>query len=67
MTQFHRTTQAKMTEAPRLLRLPEDECSETWIRVPPRQRQTTLDKIDDAVVLLERNLHGRPLAGFLWG
>ena len=27
----------QMTEAPRLSRLPEEECPQMWIRVPPRQ------------------------------
>ena len=59
-------TQAKMTEAPRLLRLPKEECPEIWIRIPQRNRPKSWDKIDDPVVSLERNLFGYPLAGFLW-
>ena len=54
VTQFQRT-QVKMTEAPRLLRLPQEECPEFWIRIPPRQRPKSWDKIDDLVVLLVRN------------
>ena len=30
-------TLVEMTEAPRLLRLPEEECPEIWIRNPPGQ------------------------------
>ena len=30
--------EVKMTEAPRLLRMPEEECPEIWIRSLPRQR-----------------------------
>ena len=35
-------TQVKMTEAPRLLRMPSIECLEIWIRIPPRQRSKSL-------------------------
>ena len=48
-------TQVKMTETPRLLRLPEEECPEIWIRTLPRQRPNRWDKFGDSVVLLERN------------
>ena len=50
-------TQVKMTEAPRLFRLPQEECPELWIRIPPRQRPKGWDKIDDLVVPLERNFY----------
>ena len=59
-------TQVKMTEPRRLSRFPTEECPEIWIRVPPRQRHWTVGTTDDPVVLLERNLHGHPLAGLLW-
>ena len=59
-------TQVKMTEAPRLLRMPKEECPEIWIRIPPRQRPHGWNKIEDPAVLLERNLCGHPLAGLLW-
>ena len=59
-------TQVKMTEAPRLLRLPEEECPEILIRIQPRQRPTTWKNIEDPVVHLERNFCGHLLAGLLW-
>ena len=52
----------KMTEAPRLLRLPKEECPKLWIRIPPRQRPKSWDKIDDLRVPLERDLYGHPVS-----
>ena len=40
-------TRVKMTEAPRLLRMPKEECPEMWIRIPPRQIPTGWDNIED--------------------
>ena len=40
-------TQVTMTEAPRLLRMPKEECPEMWIRIPPRQIPTGGDNIED--------------------
>ena len=40
-------TRVKMTEAPRLLRMPKEECPEMWIRIPPRQIPTGWDDIED--------------------
>ena len=60
-------TQVKMTKAPRLLRLPKEECSEIWIKILSRQRPRSWDNIDDPVVPLGRNLYDHPLASFLWG
>ena len=59
-------TQVKMTEAPRLLRLPKEECPEIWIRIPPRQRPTNCNNIDDPLVHFDRNFYGHPLARLLW-
>ena len=55
-------TQVHMSEAPRLLRLPEKECRHIWIRRPPNRRPTSWDAIEVRVVPLEPNLHGHPLA-----
>ena len=60
------SVQVKMTEAPRLLRLPKEECSEIWTRIPPRQRPASWNNIDDLVVRLQRNFCGHPQAGLLW-
>ena len=60
-------SQVKMTEAPRLSRLPKEECPEMWIRLPPRQRLTSWNNIDDLVGPLERNLKwSPPVASRLW-
>ena len=40
-------TRVTMTEAPRLLRMPTEECPEMWIRIPPRQISTGGDNIED--------------------
>ena len=57
--------QVTTTVSARLSRPPEEECLERLFRVPPRQRPNIWDKIDDPVVLVERNLHGHPLAARL--
>ena len=59
-------TQVKMTEAPRSLRMPKEECPEIWIRIPVRQRPKGWNSIEDPVVSLERNFFGHPLASLLW-
>ena len=48
-------TQVKMTEAPRLLRLPKEGYPEIWIRIPPPK---SWNNLEDPVVLLERNFYG---------
>ena len=59
--------QVQMTEAPRWMTLPEEECLEIWTRIPWRQRPKGWDKmIEDPVVSLERNLYGHPWARLLW-
>ena len=59
-------TPGKMTEAPRLLRLPQEEKREICISIPPRQRPKSWNNIDDLVVPLARNLYCHPLDGLLW-
>ena len=46
-------TQVKSVDAPRLLMLPEAECSEILIMIPPGQRTKSCDNIDNPVVPLE--------------
>ena len=58
-------TQVKMEDAPKLLGLPEAECPTFWIRPPRSRHPKSWDEIQDPEVLLERRLHGRPLAGLL--
>ena len=48
-------TQVKVTEAPRLLRMPKEERPAIWIRIPPRQMSKSWDKIDDPSMHLEEN------------
>ena len=40
--------------------------SRHWIRLPQHKRPKSWSNIEEPVVLLERNLHGHPLAGLLW-
>ena len=54
-----------MSEAPRLLGLPEKKCPLVWTKPAPSRRRKQWDATA-AVIPLERNLYGHPLAGLLW-
>ena len=41
-------TEVIMTEAPRLLRMPKEDCPEIWIRILPRQRPKGWNNIEDS-------------------
>ena len=58
-------TQVKLEDAPRLHRIPESECPDVWICLPRHKWPKSWANIEDAVVPLERNLYGHPLAGLL--
>ena len=58
-------TQLKMEDAPKLLKIPESECPDIWIRLPRHKWPKSWSSMEDPVVPLERNLHGHPLAGLL--
>ena len=55
-----------MEDAPKLLKIPKSECPDIWIRLPRRKWPKSWSSMKDPVVLLERNLYGRLLAGLLW-
>ena len=59
-------TQVKMEDAPKLLKTPNSECPDIWIRLPRHKWPTSWSSMEDPVVSLERNLYGHPLAGLLW-
>ena len=59
-------TQVKMEDALKLLKNPESECPDIWIRLPRHKWPISLSSMEDLVVPLERNLYGHPLAGLLW-
>ena len=59
-------TQVKMEDAPTLLKIPESECPDTWIRLPRHNWPKSWSCMEDPVVPPERNLHGHTLAGLLW-
>ena len=59
-------TQVKMEDASKLLKIPKSESPDIWIRLPRHKWPKSWSSIEDPVVLLERNLHGHPLAGLLW-
>ena len=56
-------TQVKLEDAPRLLKIPNSQCPDLWIRLPRHKWPKSL-AIIDPVVPLERNLYGHPFAGF---
>ena len=56
----------KSEDAPRLLEIPKSECPDIWIRLPRHKWPKSWSSMEDPVVPLERNLHGHPVAGFLW-
>ena len=55
-----------MEDAPTLLKIPKSECPDIWIRPPRHKWPKSWSSMENPVVLLERNLHGHPLAGLLW-
>ena len=59
-------TQVKMEDAHKLLKIPESECPDIWIRLPRHKWPKSWSSMEDPVVPLERNLNGHPLAGLLW-
>ena len=59
-------TQVLMEDAPKLLKIPESECPDIWIRLPRHKWLKSWSSMEDPVVPLERNLYGHPLAGLLW-
>ena len=52
-----------LEDAPKLLKIPESECPDMWIRLPRHKWPKPWENIEDAVVLLVRNFLGHPLAG----
>ena len=58
--------QAKMEDAPTLLKFPKSECPDIWIRPPKHKWPKSWSSIEDPAVPLERNLFGHPLTGLLW-
>ena len=59
-------TKVKMEDAPKLLKIPNSECPDIWIRLPRHKWPKSWSNMEDRVVPLERNLCGHPLAGPLW-
>ena len=50
-------SQVKMSDADRLLSLPETECPTVWIRLPRNRRPKRWDNIDDPMVPLKNNIY----------
>ena len=59
-------TQVTMEDDPKLLKIPQSDCSDMWIRLPRHKWPKSWSSMEDPVVPLERNLKGHPLAGLLW-
>ena len=57
--------QVKMEDALTSLKIPKSECPDIWIRLPKQKWPTSWSSMEEPVVLLERNLYGHPLVGFL--
>ena len=57
-------TQVKMEDAPKLLKIPESECPDIWIRLPRHKWPKSWSNMEHPVVLLERNLYGHPLQDY---
>ena len=55
-----------MEDAHNFLKIPKSECPDIWIRLPRHKWPKSWSSIEDAVVPLERNLYGHPLAGLMW-
>ena len=53
----------KMEDASKLLKIPESECPDIWIRLPRHKWPQSWSSMEDPVVPLERNLYSHPLAG----
>ena len=59
-------TQILMEVVPKLLKIPNSECPDIWIRLPRHKWPKSWSSMEDPVVPLEKNLYGHPLAGLLW-
>ena len=53
-----------MEDAPKLLKIPESECRDIWIRLPRHKWPKSWSS--KVVVPLEKDLYGHPLARLLW-
>ena len=60
------STQVKVEDAAKLLKIPKSECPDIWIRLPRQKWPKSWSSMEDPVVPLERNLFGHPLAGLSW-
>ena len=60
------STQVKMEDAHKLLKIPKSERPDIWIRLPRHKWSKSWSSMEDPVVPLERNLYGHPLTGLLW-
>ena len=58
--------QVKMEDDHKLLKIPNSECPDIWIRLPRHKWPKSWSSMADPVVPLERNLYGHPLGGLLW-
>ena len=59
-------TRVKMEDAPKLMKIPNSECPDIWIRLPRHKWPKSWYSMEDPVVPLERNQYGHLLAGLLW-
>ena len=60
------SAETQMEDAPKLLKIPESECPDIWIRQPRHKWPKSWSRKEDPVVPLERNLYGHAFAELLW-
>ena len=60
------STQVKIEDAPKLLKIQKLECPDIWILSPRHKWPKSWSSMEDPVVPLERNLYGHLLAGLVW-
>ena len=60
-------TQVKMEDAHKLLKIPNSECPDIWIRLPRHKWPKSWSSMEDPVVSLERNLYGHPFGRTIYG
>ena len=60
-------TQVNMEDDPKLLKIPQSECPDFWIRLPRHKWPNSWSSVEDPVVLFERSLYGHPFGRTVMG
>ena len=59
-------TKVKLEDAQKMLKIQKSECPDVLIRLPRHKWPKSLEKVEDLVVPLERNLYGHSSARLHW-